>query len=219
MPSLLERCPICGSPGPAGELCSTPDCRQQGVRFARPAPDDPSGPDGIVFDLGSLQAQFADIPDPEDVQLDPAAVPPPPPPPPRRPPPAEAAPPPPPPAAPPPSATQDESWADNWKPPPKRREVEKTLLVAPITDDGDGLPLNKKGKSSQLLMVIMVIASLALLGAVIWLMLNPPAPTQKKKPGSQTLHAPADRLADADASQSRQQRNPTSSSANASASA
>lgn len=178
MPSLLDRCPICGTPGPAGEPCSTPACRQQGARFA--PPKEPSGPDGIVFDLGSLQAQFADIPDPENEQLSR------PPPPPRKPKPPDPAPPPAPPA-------QDDSWAANWKPPPPRAAVERTLLVEPIRDaDGNiGIPRQKR-KSSGLLMVVMVIASLGLLGAVIWLMLNPPAPSQKKKPAPPPPAAPAD---------------------------
>ncbi len=176
MPSLLDRCPECGAPGAAGEICSTPDCHARGVRITS-ADEDPERPDGIVFDLGSLQAQFADIPDPEDEPMDPAQAPPPPPPPRKpygRP---ESKPEPPPPPA--PAPIQDDNWAANWRPPPPRREAEKTLLVEPIRDDEDE-PIGAPKTRSSLLTIIIVLSVLFILVAVVWLMLNPPEPSARK---------------------------------------
>lgn len=195
MPSLLAQCPACGAHGPAGDPCPTPACAAQGRRLVPPPPPgrgasgDHTVADGSLFDLDQLRAQFADIPDPEEKPGGP-------PPPPRRPPPPPGAPPrtaqapgrrhgqPASPPAPPPAARPAPPPDDAWvaqAPAGPRPKVERTLLVEPIRDDEDDpLRPKRKGEMSRVLTFIMVLASLALLAAVIWLMLNPPAPSNRR---------------------------------------
>lgn len=150
MPSFSANCPACGRPVQPGLGCSDPECSGAVSAGAN------------AFDKSSLAAMLADIPDPEAAPLEA----PPPPPVKRRRPPAEPEPAPPVLVQPPPATPE----------PPKQRVFQKTMVIEPIPDLTDDDAPTGPRKGAGVLNIVLFVLGLAVLGAVVWLMTNPPQP-------------------------------------------